>query len=121
NHLDQEMIDQLINHIQQSKRIIIYVSHHRGFIDQTASHVIEITPESTRKFNGNYKQYKEIKDIESQTEQRIYNKQQKEIKDLERTIKRVQTWQHSAQQKASEQNTIDQKKANKLTPEKRVK
>lgn len=87
NHLDQEMIDQLINHIQQSKRTIIYVSHHRGFIDQTASHVIEITPESTRKFNGNYKQYKEIKDLESQTEQRIYNKQQKEIQDLERTIK----------------------------------
>src|SRR5699024_11088810 len=48
NHLDQEMIDQLINHIQQSKRTIIYVSHHRGFIDQTASHVIEITPKQLK-------------------------------------------------------------------------
>lgn len=121
NHLDQEMIDQLINHIQQSKRTIIYVSHHRGFIDQTASHVIEITPESTRKFNGNYKQYKEIKDLESQTEQRIYNKQQKEIQDLERTIKRVQTWHHSAQQKASVRNPIEQKKLSKLAQRVKVK
>ena len=50
NHLDQAMLDNLILEINKSKQTILYVSHHRGFINQTASHVYEITKKHRENF-----------------------------------------------------------------------
>lgn len=121
NHLDLEMLEQLIRKIQKSKRTIVYVSHQRDFIDQTATHVIEVTSEKTNKYNGNYSKYREIKDLTLQTQQNMYEKQQKEIAELNRTIQRIQTWHHSAQQKASVRSPIEQKKLSKLAQKAKVK
>ncbi|WP_192947563.1 Sal family ABC-F type ribosomal protection protein [Staphylococcus cohnii] len=114
NHLDLEMLEQLIKKIQKSKYTIIFVSHQRDFIDQTATHVIEVTSEKTNKYNGNYSKYRKIKDLTLQTQQNMYEKQQKEIAELNRTIQRIQTWHHSAQQKASVRSPLEQKKLSKL-------
>ncbi len=46
------MLDNLIININKSKQTIVFVSHHRGFINQTASHIYQITRNGTRKFQG---------------------------------------------------------------------
>lgn len=60
------MLDNLILEINKSKQTILYVSHHRGFINQTASHVYEIT-KTSRKFQGDYNQYHSVKQLEFQS------------------------------------------------------
>ncbi|WP_251942838.1 Sal family ABC-F type ribosomal protection protein [Staphylococcus sp. Marseille-Q5304] len=121
NHLDHEMIDEVVKYINRSNSSLLFVSHHRGFIDLTASHIIEVSPDSTRKFVGNYSQYQSIIDVERQTEARAYEKKQKEIKALESTIQRVQDWHHSAKQSASVRNPLEQKRLSKLAQKAKVK
>lgn len=121
NHLDQTMLNDLITHMNKSKCTIIYVSHHRGFINATASHIVEINRTQTRKFTGNYNQYKEIKDLEFQTQVNAYEKQQKEVKKLEDTIKRVKEWHAASKQSTSVRNPSGQKRLSKLAKKSKVK
>ena len=121
NHLDQKMLNDLITHMNKSKRTIIYVSHHRGFINATASHIIEIKRAQTRKFTGNYNQYKEIIDLEFQTQVNAYEKQQKEVKQLEDTIKRVKEWHAASKQTTSVRDPSEQKRLSKLAQKSKVK
>ncbi|MFQ3871692.1 Sal family ABC-F type ribosomal protection protein [Staphylococcus sp. Mo2-7] len=121
NHLDQTMLNDLITHMNKSKRTIIYVSHHRGFINATASHIIEINRTQTRKFTGNYNQYKEIIDLEFQTQVNAYEKQQKEVKRLEDTIKRVKEWHVASKQTTSVRDPSEQKRLSKLAQKSKVK
>ena len=71
------MIHIVVDYIKHAKQSILYVSHHRGFIDETATHIIEITPQATRKFTGNYSQYKSIIDVERETQKRYTRKSKK--------------------------------------------
>lgn len=121
NHLDQTMLNDLITHMNKSKCTIIYVSHHRGFINATASHIIEINRAQTRKFTGNYNQYKEIIDLEFQTQVNAYEKQQKEVKKLEDTIKRVKEWHATSKQTTSVRDPSMQKRLSKLAQKSKVK
>ncbi|WP_261721541.1 Sal family ABC-F type ribosomal protection protein [Staphylococcus equorum] len=121
NHLDQTMLNDLITHMNKSKCTIIYVSHHRGFINATASHIIEINRTQTRKFTGNYNQYKEIIDLEFQTQVNAYEKQQKEVKKLEDTIKRVKEWHAASKQTTSVRDPSMQKRLSKLAQKSKVK
>lgn len=121
NHLDKEMIDIIVDYIKRAKQSMVFVSHHRGFIDKTATHIIEITQQGTRKFTGNYSQYKSIIDLERETQKRIYEKKQKEIKALEATVDRVKNWHQSANQSASVRNPIEQKRLSKLAQKAKVK
>lgn len=121
NHLDQTILNDLITHMNKSKCTIIYVSHHRGFINATASHIIEINRTQTRKFTGNYNQYKEIIDLEFQTQVNAYEKQQKEVKKLEDTIKRVKEWHAASKQTTSVRDPSMQKRLSKLAQKSKVK
>lgn len=121
NHLDKQMIHIVVDYIKQAKQSILYVSHHRGFIDETATHIIEITPQATRKFTGNYSQYKSIIDVERETQKKVYEKKQKEIKALEATVDRVKNWHKTANQSASVRNPLEQKRLSKLAQKAKVK
>lgn len=121
NHLDQAMLADLVQYMNTSKHTLLYVTHHRGFMNETASHIIEITNQHTRKFIGNYKQYKEIIDLEFQTQVKAYEKHQKEIKELEQTISRVKEWHHTAKQSTSVRDPIEQKRLSKLAQKSKIK
>ncbi|MDG0842616.1 ATP-binding cassette domain-containing protein [Staphylococcus equorum] len=121
NHLDQIMLNDLIIHMNKSKHTMIYVSHHRGFINATASHIIEINRTHTRKFTGNYNQYKEIIDLEFQTQANAYEKQQQEVKKLEDTIQRVKEWHAASKQTTSVRDPSMQKRLSKLAQKSKVK
>ncbi|PHK50997.1 Sal family ABC-F type ribosomal protection protein [Staphylococcus edaphicus] len=121
NHLDQDRLNDLISAINKSKQTIVYVSHHRGFINQTASHVYEITDKETRKFKGNYNQYKVVKDLELQSQYKAYEKQQKEVKALEESIQRINEWHASAKASASVRDPNQQKRLSKLAQKAKMK
>ncbi|WP_436963001.1 ATP-binding cassette domain-containing protein [Staphylococcus succinus] len=121
NHLDQAMLADLVQYMNKSNHTLIYVTHHRGFMNETASHIIEITNQYTRKFIGNYNQYKEIIDLEFQTQVRAYEKHQKEIKELEQTISRVKEWHYTAKQSTSVRDPIEQKRLSKLAQKSKIK
>lgn len=121
NHLDQEMLDNLILEMNQLKKTIIYVSHHRGFINQTANHIYEITEKSSRKFQGNYDQFNTIKQLEFRAQKNAYDKQQREIKALEDSIKRVNEWHASAKATTSVRDPKQQKRLSKLAKKAKVK
>lgn len=121
NHLDQSMLADLVQYMNKSKHTLMYVTHHRGFMNETASHIIEITNQHTRKFIGNYNQYKEIIDLEFQTQVKAYEKHQKEIKELEQTISRVKEWHHTAKQSTSVRDPIEQKRLSKLAQKSKIK
>lgn len=121
NHLDQAMLDNLILEINKSKQTILYVSHHRGFINQTASHVYEITKKTSRKFQGDYNQYHSVKQLEFQSHKNAYDKQQKEIKALEESIARVNEWHSTAKATTSVRDPKQQKRLSKLAKKAKVK
>lgn len=121
NHLDMTMLDNLIENINKSKQTIVFVSHHRGFINQTASHIYQITRNGTRKFQGNYDHYKQVVDLAHQSQVNAYDKQQKEIKALEATIRRVNEWHSASQKSTSVRDPIQQKRLSKLAQKAKVK
>ncbi len=61
NHLDilsKEILEQALNRYTGT---VLYVSHDRYFINQTASRILELTPEGIREYLGNYDYYLEKK------------------------------------------------------------
>lgn len=121
NHLDANMIRNLVREVNKSNQTIVFVSHHRGFINQTASQILEITQHCTRKYQGNYNQYETVKDLEVQTQIKSFEKQQKEIKMLEETIQRIKDWHNSAKSSASVRDPKQQKKLSKLAKKAKTK
>ncbi|MGW7925753.1 Sal family ABC-F type ribosomal protection protein [Staphylococcus xylosus] len=121
NHLDMTMLDNLITNINKSKQTIVFVSHHRGFINQTASHIYQITRNGTRKFQGDYDHYKHVVDLAHQSQVNAYEKQQKEVKALEATIRRVNEWHSASQRTTSVRDPIQQKRLSKLAQKAKVK
>ncbi|WP_436859846.1 Sal family ABC-F type ribosomal protection protein [Staphylococcus caeli] len=121
NHLDQYMIENLIREMNKSQQTIVFISHHRGFINQTANYIFEITKQCTRKFHGNYNQYQSIRNMEIQTQAKAYEKQQKEIKALEATMQRIKEWYTSAHASASVRDPNQQKKLSKLAKKAKTK
>ncbi|WP_436854037.1 Sal family ABC-F type ribosomal protection protein [Staphylococcus caeli] len=121
NHLDQYMIENLIREMNKSQQTIVFISHHRGFINQTANYIFEITKQCARKFHGNYNQYQTIRNMEIQTQAKSYEKQQKEIKALEATMQRIKEWYTSAHASASVRDPNQQKKLSKLAKKAKTK
>lgn len=54
NNLDLELTQMLEKALQQFPGTVIFVSHDRQFIDNVATHLIEITKKQTKMNNGNY-------------------------------------------------------------------
>lgn len=59
NHLDIHSKDVLLEALKKFEGTVIFVSHDRGFIENLATHVLELKPCSARIFPGDYKYYLE--------------------------------------------------------------
>ena len=57
NHLDISSKEILLDALVQYKGTILFVSHDQGFINNLATHIIELTPNNAYKYNGNYDEY----------------------------------------------------------------
>lgn len=59
NHLDIHSKDVLLDALKGFGGTVVFVSHDRGFIEQLATRVLELTPGHFRTFPGNYQFYME--------------------------------------------------------------
>ncbi len=57
NHLDIQSKTILLKALQEYQGTILFVSHDHDFINHLATHIIELTPQGTRLFPGNYTDY----------------------------------------------------------------
>lgn len=63
NHLDIPSKEILLKALQQYQGTILFVSHDRDFVNQLATHIIELTSASSHLFEGNYDAYKDQKKL----------------------------------------------------------
>lgn len=54
NHLDIKTIEWMEEHISKSKLSLLVVTHDRYFLDEVCDHIIEIDPQSSYIYHGNY-------------------------------------------------------------------
>ena len=54
NHLDIMSKEILLKSLQQYPATILFVSHDRDFVNQLATHIIELTPDGAYRYEGNY-------------------------------------------------------------------
>lgn len=57
NHLDLPSKETLLTALQAYKGTILFVSHDHDFINHLANRIIELTPNGTNSFQGNYESY----------------------------------------------------------------
>lgn len=104
NHLDMPSKDILIQALRDFDGTIFFVSHDHYFINQLANRVIELTPNGTHAYEGNYEVYLDQK--QANTPNKIAttngmpqkkektNKEQyehnKELRSIERSIERLE-------------------------------
>lgn len=113
NHIDIETMEWLIKILNNYKGVILLVSHDRYFLDQTVNKVIELEDKKIKLYPGNYSVYRQEKDLEFQTKQRLYEQKRKEKKRLEKLIKVQKEWFKKAHDAAG-QNDHLRRKAKKM-------
>lgn len=57
NHLDIPSKDVLVKALQAFEGTLFFVSHDRDFINALATHTIELSPDGTKSYHGNYDSY----------------------------------------------------------------
>lgn len=68
NHLDIPSKEILLHALQEFKGTILFVSHDREFINQLATHTIELTHHGAHVYHGNYNDYLHHKKVMGQTD-----------------------------------------------------
>jgi ATP-binding cassette subfamily F protein 3 len=66
NHLDIQSKNILLDALKQYKGTILFVSHDQGFINDLATHIIELTPTAAHKYSGNYEDFLDHKQFVEQ-------------------------------------------------------
>lgn len=57
NHLDIPSKDLLLKALQTYEGTILFVSHDQDFVNKLATHIIELTPQGTALYHGNYDEF----------------------------------------------------------------
>lgn len=112
NNLDVNTLYNLIQVINNLNKTILIISHDREFLNKTIDKIYELKREQMNMYVGNYDSYKEQKNMEDKTNQKIYDKQQASIKQLKKRINERQEWYNKAH-KAAGQNDFLRSKAKK--------
>lgn len=88
NHLDVDAVAWLEEYLSSYKKAMVIVSHDRMFLDKTVKTIYEIEHGKTFKYNGNYTDFVQQKQILRQQQAKEYEAQQKEIARLNELIER---------------------------------
>lgn len=88
NHLDEISRNYLYHWLSQKKHTILVVSHDANLL-QLCDKIIELSPNGTKLYGGNYDFYVEQKQIESEALRNKINHLQKELKKEEKKSKEI--------------------------------
>ncbi len=90
NYLDDRAGERLVRALRQTPETLVLVSHDRWFLDQVASHVLELERGQLRLYGGNYSTFAATKAAERLEAERKKEKLEREIaklREVERTYK----------------------------------
>ena len=88
NHLDVDAVAWLEDYLASYKKAVVVVSHDRMFLDKTVKTIYEIEHGKTYRYNGNYSEFVEQKQILRLQQAKEYEAQQKEIVRLKELVER---------------------------------
>ena len=107
NHLDIEAIEWMENYLKKYKKNIIVVSHDRMFLDNICQVIYDVENKLTIRYEGNYSDFVEQKEINYQLQLANYNKNLKEIERLTKLTERFRYKATKASMVQSKDKTIE--------------
>jgi len=124
NHLDIVSIRWLENYLcTQFEGTLIFISHDRNFLNEVASHIIDIDYEELRLYTGNYEQFLEAKILaETQKSKEIENYERKTA-ELQAFVDRFRAKATKARQAQSRVKQLDKmdvpevKRSSRISPD----
>jgi ATP-binding cassette, subfamily F, member 3 len=114
NHLDFKGIQWLVDWIQNKKSSIIFISHDRFFIEQTASMIVELEDRQLYKYSSKFEVFLEQRRLRREQETAEFKAQQRFIREQEDFIRRNIAGQKTRQ--AQSRRKILEKTARKSRP-----
>lgn len=101
NHLDQDSLSFLKKQINAYQGTIILVSHDRYFLDEVADCIWEVENKKLTVYTGNYSSYRQKKEENRLTQQRLYDAQQSKIQQVEKQISELKNWSSKAHEEST--------------------
>lgn len=97
NHLDVESIRWLQDFVHNIQSAVLFITHDRYFLDETATHIYELADQTLYSHTGNYAAFLESKalreEMKASTEQKDRNRYRNELKWIRRGAKARSTKQ----------------------------
>lgn len=117
NHLDIEAIEWMEEYLQKYKRNIVVVSHDRMFLDNICNVIYDVENKETVRYDGNYTDFVEQKEINYQLKLAEYNKNLKEIERLTALADRFRYKATKAKMVQSKDKVIEKLEAKTFKPQ----
>lgn len=121
NHMDSETKNWLKNWMNHAGETIVFVSHDRDFINNTATKIVELTKHGAKTYHLNYEAYVLEKEREKRENAALLDKEKKEKAKMKQMIQEMKEWHHEAAGKASVRDPGAQKKVAKIANRYKVK
>lgn len=116
NHLDIEAIEWMENYLQGYKKNIVVVSHDRMFLDNICNVIYDVENRETVRYDGNYTDFVQQKEINYQLKLAEYNKNLKEIERLTALADRFRYKATKAKMVQSKDKVIEKLEAKTFKP-----
>jgi len=107
NHLDILSIRWLERFLADFPGVVLIVSHDHRFLDNVATHIVDIDYETVQLYRGNYRAFVDAKRAERELREREIEKREKEIADHRAFVERFRAKATKARQAQSRQKMID--------------
>lgn len=114
NHLDLETIEFVESFIRESKKLVVFISHDRYFLDKVANRIFLLENGKLKTYNTNYTDFINRRKKEIEVETRLYENQQKEIERQEEIIQRFASLGGSLRKRGISQSRSRQKLLDKM-------
>ena len=118
NHLDIDAIEWLEDYLNKYEKNIIIVSHDRMFLDNICNVIVDIENYKLHRYEGNYSDFVEQKQINKELEIAKYNKNLKEIERLTKITERFRYKATKAAMVQSKDKIINKLQNELVRPEK---
>lgn len=116
NHLDIEAIEWMENYLKSYKKNIVIVSHDRMFLDNICNVIYDVENKFVERYEGNYTDFVEQKEINYQLKLAEYNKNVKEIERLTALADRFRYKATKAKMVQSKDKVIEKIKEKTIKP-----
>jgi len=120
NHLDITAQDWFLNFLKNAPFGFLLICHERYFLDQLCDHILELERGKATIYTGNYNDYLEQKEHNTELLLAAYQTQQKEIKQKQETINRFRATASKARMAQSMMKSLDKIERISIAPTRKV-